>query len=434
MTLAVSGGPGTVPENLIKPWPWITDEDKCAVVDAMDEAVPWRRPFPQVSALCEEWAAYTGRKYCMGVNSGTASLHTAVRAAGVTCGDEVIAPAFAYLGSIAGIVHANAIPIFADVEQDTGNLDSAGIEERITPRTRAIIAVDLHGIPADYDAITAVAARHDLIVIEDGAQAHGARYKDRMVGGLGHISGCSLNGSKPLSALCEGGLLSTDDPEAMRRAERLICFDEVAEPGAEGEHDAHVMAYNYRMDNLQAAFARSQLRRLDETVAHRQRNCEHLAARLREIPGIEVMPVPEYTMHAYFFIAFKVRPDQLDADFPTSVFREALSTALQAEGVNARRWQTAILPDMAMIAYKNAYGKGCPWSCAHAQDIDYHAQDYPVACHWVEDSLVIGHSTDGLGPPNGFELMDAYADGFEKVLVDRRDEFLALVEKVLQEA
>jgi len=428
LDLAISGGPKAIPDGLIKPWPWITDEDRAAVMAALEEVPPWRGPFPQIEAFEQEWAQYTGRKFCLALPSGSASLHAGLRGAGVVCGDEVIAPAFTYLGSVSGIVHANAIPVFVDVKPDTANIDPTKIEEKVTEKTRAIIVVDLHGLPADYDEIAAVAKRHGLAVVEDGAQAHGARYKGRLVGGLGDISGCSLNGSKPLSGLCEGGLLTTDDEEAMQRATRLKMFGEPATPENEGTQDAYAMGYTYRVDNLQAAFGRSQLRRLDETVAHRQANCERLMSKLQGVPGIEIPPMPDESTHAYFFLPFKIRPDQLGLDVQPAIFRETLSKILKVEGVNARRWQSATLPEMTMMAYKNAYGHGCPWSCPHANQIaEYNADEYPVARHWVEEALVVGHSTDGLGPPNGPELMDAYADGFEKVLVDNRDEFVKAV-------
>ncbi len=425
--LAFHGGPRAVPEGLIKPWPWVTDGDRTAVMGALDSGPPWRIPFPEVEALTKEWAAYTGRQFCLPCNSGTASLHLAIFGAGMEVGDEVIAPAFTYLGSVSGIVHGNGIPVFVDIGPQTMNIDPTRIEERITDRTKAIIAVDLHGLPADYDHITAIARKHGLVVIEDGAQAHGARYKGKPVGALGDISGCSLNGSKNLSALGEGGLFTTDDEAAFRRAQRLLQFGEVADVAAGPVEGAFVMGFNYRLDNLQAAFTRSQLSRLDEMMAQKVANCDRLTAQLGDIPGLIRPHVPPDRTHTYFFYPLRARPEDLELDIPPGAFRAAAERLLQAEGVNARRWQTAPLPEHAMFYHRSAYGRRCPWSCPHARPgVEHHPEDYPEATRAIQDCFVIGHSTDGLGPPNGFELMDAYAAGIRKVMVDYLDELIQL--------
>ena len=174
--LAIDGGSRTVAEGMIKPWPWLADEDRKAAMDAFDESTPWTYPFPQAAALEKDWAEHVGMKYCLATNSGTAALHMAVAACGVGPGDEVIVPAFTFLASASCVLHSNGIPIFVDVDPESCNIAPAKIEAAITDRTRAIVAVDLHGLPADYDAIYAIARKHDLVVIEDGAQAHGAVY------------------------------------------------------------------------------------------------------------------------------------------------------------------------------------------------------------------------------------------------------------------
>ena len=425
--LAFHGGPRTVPEGLIKPWPWVTDADRKAVMAALDSGPPWRIPFPDVTALAADWAAYTGRQFCLTCNSGTASLHLAVFAAGMEVGDEIIVPAFTYLGSASGIVHGNGIPVFVDIDPRTTNIDPTRIEERISDRTRAIIAVDIHGLPADYDEITAIARGHGLVVIEDGAQAHGARYKGKPVGALGDMSGCSLNGSKNLSALGEGGLFTTDDEAVFRRAQRLMMFGEGADLSKCEPGGAWVMGFNYRLDNLQAAFTRSQLSRLDMMMAQKIANCDRLTEQLGDIPGLAKPYVPPDRTHTYFFYPLRVRPEDLDLDIPAGTFRAAAEKLLQAEGVNARRWQGATLPEQTMFYYRSAYGKGCPWTCPYSrQRVEYHPEDYPEAKRLIEDCFVLGHSTDGLGPPNGFELMDAYAAGIRKVMVEHLDAVISL--------
>ena len=425
--LAIKGGPKTVPDGMIKPWPWITEEDKQAVMRALENASPWRYPYEEITELERAWAEFVGVKHCLACNSGTASLHMCVAAAGVGAGDEVIVPAFTFLASASCVLHSNAIPIFVDIDPNTCCIDPSKIEERITDRTKAIIAVDIHGLPCDYDEIHEIAARHGLKVIEDGAQAHGATYKGRQVGALGHMAGCSLNGSKNLSALAEGGLFTTDDDHAAELAARVRMFGEVVRPGEPRKYNAYMMGWNYRTDPLQAAFARSQLRRLPEMMAAKQKNCEYLADRIKELPSINVQEVPPDRTHTYFFFVFRIQPYKDGIDVPVWAFRDAVSECLVAEGVPARRWQHFTVPEQSLFQFRDAYGKGCPWSCPFARPgITYDAAEYPEARRLVEEFLCIGHSTGGLNPPNGIELMQLYADGFEKVLVDHLDDVIEM--------
>jgi dTDP-4-amino-4,6-dideoxygalactose transaminase len=415
--LAALGAPKTVPDGTIKPWPWITDEDKKAVMEALDQASPWRYPAPNVQALEKEWAEYVGMKFCLVANSGTAALHMAVAAAGIGPGDEVLVPAFTFLASASCVLHSNGIPIFVDIEPETATIDPSKIEERITDHTKAIMAVDIHGVPADYDAINAIARKHGLAVIEDGAQAHGSIYKGKKVGALGDMAGCSLNGSKNLSALGEGGVFTTDDPKCRELAERVRMFGEVITPGEPRRYNAYMMGWNYRLDELEAAFARSQLRRLDEMTAARQKNCEYLTGRLSQLPGIEPPFTPPDRTHSYFFYVFRVKPQALGLDVPVAQFRDGVHKALVAEGVPVQRWQTVVVPAQSLFQIRDGYGKGCPWSCPFSRPgITYDPAEYPESEKLIEEFLALGHSVGGLGPPNGLDLMKLYADAFEKVL------------------
>jgi len=277
--LAVEGGPRVVAEGRIQPWPHIGEDERKAVLRALDYASPWRYPHPEVEGLEREWAQFVRMKYCLAANSGTASLHMAVASAEIGPGDEVLVPAFTFLASASCVLHSNGIPIFVDIERDTCCIDPALLEERITDRTKAIVAVDIHGLPCDYDRILAVARKHGLVVIEDGAQAHGSVYKGRQVGALGEVAGCSLNGSKNLSALGEGGLFTTDDEKRFDLAARTRMFGEAVEPGQPRAYNAYMMGWNYRMDPLQAAFTRAQLLRLPQLTEWRQSNCSLLTDR-----------------------------------------------------------------------------------------------------------------------------------------------------------
>src|ERR1700741_5689771 len=174
--LALLGGPRTVTAVNGRRWPEIRDEDRAAIARVLDRGILSGAKAPEVTALEREYAAYHGMRHCVAMNSGTAALHACAVAVGVRPGDEVIVPAFTFIASAMAMSNQGARPVFCDVQPRSYNLDPERIEERITDRTRAIVAVHLHGLPADMDEILAVAERHGLAVIEDSAQSHGAVY------------------------------------------------------------------------------------------------------------------------------------------------------------------------------------------------------------------------------------------------------------------
>jgi len=171
--LAIHGGPKLVGEKHYE-WPPVSDGDKKAVMAVLDRRQFWGTHAPEVAALQEEWASYIGTKFCLATNSGTAALHIAVAAAGIGPGDEVITSALTFIASAHAALHQNAVPVFVDIDPVTYCIDPKKIEAKITKRTKAIIPVHIHGMPADMDEINAIARKHNLVVIEDACQAHGA--------------------------------------------------------------------------------------------------------------------------------------------------------------------------------------------------------------------------------------------------------------------
>ncbi|MFE2596643.1 DegT/DnrJ/EryC1/StrS family aminotransferase [Streptomyces sp. NPDC059396] len=412
------------------PWPYILDEDRKAVLGALDQATPWHWPMKAVQELEEAWAQFTGMPYVLAANSGTAALHMAIAAAGVEPGDEVLVPADTFLASASSVLQANAIPVFVDTDIETFNIDPGLVEARITDRTRAIIAVDLNGLPADYDALRGIAERHGLHLIEDAAQAHGATYHGRPVGSLGSMSGASLNGSKCLSALGEGGLFATRDADEHRLARRVLMFGEEL-PGQGRDYNARIMGWNYRIDVLAAAFARSQLTRLPEMSRIREANGAALTTALAGIPGIPgIRPpvIPDGLTHVYFFYPLLVQPEDLGLDdIPVEAFRDALAQAVNAEGLGIMRWQPQPVPAQTLFQEMRGYGRGCPWSCGHAATgHGYRPEEYPVAEEICRRRLVLGQSFSSLGPPNDERTMLMFAEVFHKVLVEERDALISL--------
>jgi dTDP-4-amino-4,6-dideoxygalactose transaminase len=273
--LALCGGKRTVPEGFIKPWPEVTEADRQAVNEVLNASRFADQQWVQSDALAKAWAAYMGVKHCIPVNSGTAALHMCVAGLGIGAGDEVIVPAFTFWASAAAVLHHNAIPVFVDIDPRTYCIDPALIEAAITERTRAIMPVHIHGMPADMDPILEIARKHGLFVIEDVAQAHGACYKGRLCGSMGDVAGYSTQASKTLSSGCQGGLFTTDDDAFHDRASLLQYFGErvtVGRERQEQEYNAQGLGWMYRGDMLSQAFVRSQLTRLDENNALRIRN------------------------------------------------------------------------------------------------------------------------------------------------------------------
>ena len=202
---------------------------------------------PQVAAFEERFAAYCGAKHCMALNSGTSALHLALLAAGIGAGDEVITVSMTFVATTAAILYCGAKPVFVDVDPDTWTMDPKLIEAAITPRTKAILPVHLHGLMVDMDPIIEIARRHGLVVIEDAAQSHGAEYKGRRAGSVGDVGCFSFYPGKNLGAYGEGGAVVTNNPELARRVALLRDW------GQESKYNHVLPGYNYRMDGIQGA-------------------------------------------------------------------------------------------------------------------------------------------------------------------------------------
>lgn len=413
--LALYGGPRAIPEGGIRPWPQVSAADKSAVMGVLDRGVLWGGASPEVAALEKEWAAYTRSRYCLATNSGTAALHMAVAAVGTEPGDEVITTPLSWTSTATCILHHNAIPIFADIDPDTFNVDPRRIEEKISPRTRAILPVHLYGLPAEMDAIRAIARQHRLAVIEDCCQAHGAKYRGQRVGALGDIGATSFNGNKNLPG-GEGGALTTQEERLWQEAARVQQFGELRRTDGKREYDAYGMGWMYRTTEMTAALVRSQLSRLDAVNDAIRTNAHALSRQLGGLRGLRLPTEPEHCFHVFFRYVPRFVPSDLGLDVPLGPTTEKIRQALEAEGVVFGRVEF-VIPGMTLFREKRGYGKGCPWTCQYHQPIEYRAEDYPHAVSAIESILPLA----GLTPPNGSSVVDGYARAFAKVLgqVDR---------------
>ena len=410
--LAMVGGAPVVPAGAHRRWPEITEQDRAAIMRVLDRGELWGPNAPEVTALQDEWARYVGAEFCLMTNSGTAALHCGLAAAGVEPGDEVIVPAFSFVATAMAVLHQGALPVFCDIDPVIHTIDPRRIEALIGPRTRAIVPVHVHGLPADMDEVRVIARRHRLAVVEDAAQAHGATYRGARVGTLGESGAFSLNGSKHLSA-GEGGLFVTNSGEALRSARRLAIFGEDVPripPGRYRAYRSHTVGWNYRGHELTAALARSQLTRLDRFNRTAQRNAALLNAALTAHPGLRAPHVPDDRSCFFYRYRIVLDPHELGFAGPPRELRDRMLFALQREGVAASLWQLAPLPAQPVFRDR----RHPSWDPAA----------HPVTTRLLDSSIVIGTADHPLfNQPES--LMHRYADALEKVMGDLETLFTA---------
>ncbi|MFF4140787.1 DegT/DnrJ/EryC1/StrS family aminotransferase [Streptomyces sp. NPDC001698] len=417
--LAAFGGTAAVPRaRRHVQWPLIGDEDRKAVLDALDgpRLVSDTDGVNAVSQLEEYWARRFGHEKCVAVSNGTAALALALAALGIGPGDEVVVPAFSFIATGLAPVHQMAVPVFADIDPVTFNIDPDDVERRITPRTKAIIPVHLHGAPADMDRLTAIARKYDLAIIEDAAQAPGATHRGRPVGAIGDAGSFSLQVSKNIPTCGEGGLLVTQNAELAAKMRRGRQFGEDIEAGRDRDYISYSLGWNYKMNALQAAFTISQLDRFDAYERARQKNVTGFLARLAELPGLTVPTALPDTTHAWHILRFRFDPAAFGLDgVRPEALRSALRRLLRAEGVPVSQYQLMPLPDQKVFTDRVGFGSGYPWSVTGAPGT-YAGEGYPVTREVIADSLTIQkrHLHPGAG-----ELLGLYADAFEKVWANR---------------
>lgn len=317
--------------------------------------------------------SYFGVRNAITVNSWTSGLIAAVGAIAIEPGDEVIVSPWTMCASATAILHWNAIPVFADIESETFNLDPKSVEANITPYTKAIMVVDIFGHSANMGALMAIATKYGLKVISDTAQAPAAIYKGKYAGTLAHIGGYSLNYHKHIHT-GEGGILVTDDDELAERM-RLIRNHAEAVVGDKGVTDlTNMIGYNFRLGEIECAIGIEQLKKLQGLVESRQRLANRLSAGLRDLSGLKIPAIQPDCTHVYY-----VYPLILDVNL-LGVSRDKIWAALQAEGVPVgNRYQNLHL--LPMYQKKIAYGsKGFPWTSdiCH-REVSYSRGICPVA-------------------------------------------------------
>lgn len=292
----------------------------------------------EVAGFEADFASYCGASHCVALNSGTSALHLALLAAGIGPDDEVITVPFTFVASVAAILYAGASPVMVDIDPRTFNLDPAAIEAAITPRTKAIMPVHLYGHPADMDPIKAIAKRHQLVVIEDAAQAHGAQYKDRSAGSIADIGSFSFYPAKNLGAYGEGGAVVTNNAEYAQKIRMLRDW------GQDRKYHHSLHGYNYRMEGIQGAILRVKLRHLERWTEARRAIARQYDKMLSDC-GLQLPVEMPWARHVYHVYTLRCED------------RDGLQDALRAEGI-----QTAVhyaVPVHLQPAYANlGFSKG----------------------------------------------------------------------------
>lgn len=316
-------------------WPYFDADERDAALEvlASGKVNYW------TGQICREferdYAGYTKRKHAVALHNGTLALELALQAFGVGGGDEVITTPRTFIASASAVVMRGAKPVFADVDPDTQNITTETIARAITPRTRAVIPVHLGGWPCDMDKLMEFAEEHNLIVIEDCAQAHGAMWRDRPVGSFGHAAAFSFCQDKIITTGGEGGILVLDDEEAWSRAwsykDHGKSYDAVYNrehpPGFRWVHES--FGTNWRMLEVQAAIGRIQLEKLPEWVRVRQRNAMILRERVSTLPALRIPWPGDQTQHAFYRFYVFVRPELLKSEWS----RDRIMTVIAENGV-----------------------------------------------------------------------------------------------------
>jgi dTDP-4-amino-4,6-dideoxygalactose transaminase len=412
--LALFGGK-KIRNKLYPPHITTGQEEKEAVIRVMDFGIlsdfegsnnEWFLGGREVKAFEKEWAEYFGAKHAVSVNSATSGLMAAIGAAGVGPGDEVITVPWTMTATAASILVYNAIPVFCDIEPDTFCMSPEAFEKKITPRTKAVMPVHIYGHPADMDKINAIAKKHSIVVIEDNAQAPGMHYNGKYTGTLGDMGVFSLNCHKIIQT-GEGGVITTDNDEFAHRLNLIRNHAEaVIATGMKVSTLVNMIGWNYRMNELEAAIGREQLKKLDRYTKERLDLVNYLNGKLKIYDGLMLPMVRKGCEHSYYRYPLRIDESKIKVSAPRIV------DALNAEGMD---FYAGYKPINQFPIYQEQIGygdKGCPFKCPlYKGTPDYSMKDLPNVQYAMEWSF----STEVIHPPLTFKDMDEIAEAFDKV-------------------
>lgn len=366
--------------------PEITEEEIQAVLEVLKNKQLSQLAGSYVEDFEVEFARYMGTKYAVAVNSGTSAISLAIAAAQIGTGDEVILPPYTFVASANGILQQNAIPIFADVNAETFNMDPSKLESKISEKTRAIMPVHMLGQPCDMAPILEIARKHSLVVVEDAAQAAGAEYKGKKTGTIGEVGCFSFYLNKNMTT-GEGGMIVTNDENIAKRAAtmRNHCRPEVSHiPNVPAHNIFTGIGWNLRMNSLQAVIGRSQLKRLDESNRRRAQNAEHIRRHMEAFEWLVPQKSIKDAEPVYWMQGFRINEK-------SGVNRDEFSEAVTAEGVKTEGYAPIPVHLQEVFTMQVGYGRThCPFDCpVYGKKVQYRAGDSPEAEKLCKQDVII---------------------------------------------
>jgi dTDP-4-amino-4,6-dideoxygalactose transaminase len=433
VTIALFGGSPTIDLSSHQLWPVIGDDERRAVARVLDRNVLSGATAPESAALERELESYVGVKHALLTHSGTSALHLACAAAGIGAGDHVLVPAYSFVATPLSVLHCGAIPIFVDVDEATGLMDPVAAAAAVTPRTRAIMPVHVHGCAADMGPLLALAEKHRLILVEDAAQAHGATWNGKPVGTMGRAGAFSFQSSKNLG-IGEGGAVLTNDDALAEEANRLRTFGQDVTLAERDSFDLERpldgtralqsgrIGWMYRGNELSAAIARAAIAKLPARTKLCQENAERLTKTLATLPGVLPPTVPRGSTSVHHKFRVRFDPTAAGVKLSPRALRDAMIRALRAEGLEVVLWQNAPLSAQPVFQRLEGFGGGWPWSADRETDYRalYAPSRFPRTQALLDGSLILfSQSRPLIGQSR--ETVDKYAEAFTRVWNQRAE-------------
>ncbi|MDD3925856.1 MAG: DegT/DnrJ/EryC1/StrS family aminotransferase, partial [bacterium] len=368
--LSLHGGTPVRSEKAFPAWPIFGREERDRLLEVFDSGKWWYGE--KVREFEEKYAAFQDAKHGVTCANGTLALETALLACGVGAGDEVIVPPYTFMATASAVLKINAVPVFADIELDTCNLDPKDVERKISDKTKAILPVHLGGLPVDMDAFRALARKHKLALIEDACHSWGSKWQGKGTGAIGDCGVFSFQMSKNITS-GEGGILLTDNEAIADRARSYTNCGRV-KGGEWYEH--YLLGSNSRLTELQAAILLGQLERLEEQTLKREKNAAYLSELLKDMPGISLMRRdPRVSRRSYHMYIFRFLSEQW-----LGVNRDRFLEALRAEGIPSSAGYNIPLYKNPLFQQKGEGPRHCPISCPYyGRDMDYSRVTCPNA-------------------------------------------------------
>ncbi len=400
--LALTGGE-PVRTSPFPSWPVYDEREKKYLLEVLESGRWGRNSGNKNSEFERKFAEFQEAKHAITVCNGTVALRVALYATGIGPGDEVIVPSYTFIATATTVIEANAIPVFADIEENSFNISPESVEELVNERTRAIIPVHFGGAPANMDRILEIAKKHSLVVIEDAAQAQGSEWKGNRVGALGDAGTFSFQLSKNMTA-GEGGAVVTNDDAV---AERVLSFYNCGRKPGYPWYIHFEISGNYRLSEFQAAVLLAQLEREEEQIRRRNENAAYLNQLLSSIEGVEPIRYPDYVRSSYYLYIFKYSKEAFG-----EIDKNTLVEALRAEGIPAMEGYPFPLYRQPLFQKGEFWKRGCPFSCRfYGKKPDYRDVKHFVAeraCQvglWLPNYVLLAQRKD----------MEDIAEALEKI-------------------